>query len=314
MTNLSGLDLSGRVAVITGGTSAMHTTRREFLATVGSAAVASLGMRASTLVAMPLLRWGYAAITWGDKNRQAIDDIAALGYAGIQLRANALQQFGAAELRELLETRKLSLVALSSGSVPLGPETDDRRMIEDHVAHARFVRDAGGSFLQVTDEKPTGRTVTAGDIKRLGRLLTEIGKRTSDLGITLGYHNHMGTIGEKPDDVDRILEAADPMYVRFELDIAHYRQGGGNPVEAIRRHASRLLFLHIKDVRPTATGYRFVELGRGTVDIKGVLDALGDTGFSGWAVIELDEVPPSEPPRTAKECAAISKRYVETIR
>jgi len=48
--------------------------------------------------------FGYASITWGGNDRQAIEDVAALGFHGIQLRANVLKDFGsAAELRDLLE-------------------------------------------------------------------------------------------------------------------------------------------------------------------------------------------------------------------
>src|SRR4029077_12122407 len=90
--------------------------------------------------------------------------------------------------------------------------------------------------------------------QRPGRVLTEIGKRTADLGIALGYHNHMGTIGERPDELDWILDAADPGVVKLELDIAHYQQGGGDPVKAVRKYADRLLFLHIKDVQRTGAG------------------------------------------------------------
>ena len=290
----------------------MIVSRREFIQALS---VFGVGMHVSRRsVAAPTIRWGYAAITWGGNDAQAIDDIASLGFAGIQLRANVIPRYESAALRDLLAKRNLALVALSSGAVTLRAESDDNAMIEQHVARARYLRDAGGLFLQVTDEKPAGRPFTAADITRLGRLLTEIGRRTADLGIPLGYHNHMGTIGEKPDDVDRILDASDPAFVRFELDIAHYHQGGGNPAAAIRRHARRLVFLHIKDVEPTPSGYRFVELGRGRVNIKSVLAALGDMDFDGWCVIELDGVPPSDPPRTAKECAMISKRYLESIR
>jgi inosose dehydratase len=301
------------------------TTRRDFIYAYGGAfgamAFGSMGLRFAPRPKAAGIQWGYASITWGGNDAQAIDDIGSLGFAGVQLRANVLQQFSAPKLRDLLASRKLALVALSSGTVKLGSAADERQMIDDHVARARFVREVGGSYLQVIDEKPGSREFTADDITRMGRLLTEIGRRTADIGIPLGYHNHMGAIGEKPADVDRVLDATDPAYVRFELDIAHYQQGGGDPVEAIRRHAARLLFLHIKDVQPLAAtspgappGYRFVELGRGAVDIKGVLAALHDVGFSGWAIIELDAVPPSTPPRTAKECAAISQRYLESIR
>src|SRR5947208_2361811 len=42
------------------------------------------------------IHFGYAAITWGGNDRQAIADIAALGFHGIQLRANVIKEFGSA--------------------------------------------------------------------------------------------------------------------------------------------------------------------------------------------------------------------------
>jgi inosose dehydratase len=84
-------------------------------------------------------------------------------------------------------------------------------------------------------------------------MLTEIGKRAVDLGVPVGYHNHMGSLGEAPEEVDRIMDAVDARYVKLELDIAHYQQGGGDPARAIRQYHDRLLFLHIKDVENIAT-------------------------------------------------------------
>ena len=136
-----------------------------------------------------------------------------------------------------------------------------------------------------------------------------------DLGIPLGYHNHMSSLGESPAEVDAIMEQADPRYVKLELDIAHYQQGGGNPAKAIRQYRDRLLFLHIKDVENLKAAdnrgraYRFVELGRGRVDLPAVFTALRDVKFRGWAVIELDSVP--DQTRTPKESALISKKYLE---
>lgn len=163
--------------------------------------------------------------------------------------------------------------------------------------------------------RPRDRRPELADFKKLGKVLTEIGKRTADLGIPVGYHNHMASLGEAPDEVDQIMEAVDPRYVKLELDIAHYQQGGGDPARAIRRYHDRLLFLHIKDVEnlPTSDaggrGYRFVELGRGRVDLAAVLTALKEVKFGGWAVIELDGVP--DKARTPKECAQISMKYLE---
>ena len=146
-------------------------------------------------------------------------------------------------------------------------------------------------------------------------MLTEIGKRTADLGIPMAYHNHMRSLGEGPDEVDALMDAADPKYVRLLLDVAHYAQGGGDPAKAITKYRDRILFLHIKDVEslePTAEStnpYRFVELGRGRVNLPAVFSALREIKFGGWAIVELDSVP--DKTRTPKESAVISKKYLE---
>lgn len=264
-----------------------------------------------------LIRFGYAAITWGGNDAQAIKEISELGFHGIQLRSNVLKDYGdrPKALRDLLGQYHLEMVALSSGGVGIASGSEDDE-IAKHVRNARFVHDLGGDYLQVTDSaRPKGRKPEAADFKQLGRVLTEIGKRAADLGIPVGYHNHMGSLGEAPDEVDRIMDAADPRYVKLELDIAHYQQGGGDPARAIRQYQDRLLFLHIKDVESLAANderghvYRFVELGRGRVNLPAVFNALKDVKFRGWAVIELDSVPDKS--KTPKECAQISKKYVE---
>ena len=264
------------------------------------------------------IRFGYAAITWDGDDRQAIEDIAAVGFRGIQLRSNVLQEFGdqPGALRELLEKHRLTMVALSSGNVRIDPAVESEELAK-HTRHAKFVHDVGGLYLQVTDERPKRPAVTRDDYRRLARLLTEIGKRSADLGISLGYHNHMNALGERPEEVDWILEAADPRYAKLELDVAHYFQGGGNPVKAIERYHDRLLFLHLKDVERSPSSdvakakrsYRFVELGRGQVDLPGIFKALHQVGFRGWAIVELDTVP--DKTGTPKDSAILSKRYLQ---
>lgn len=265
------------------------------------------------------IQFGYAAITWGGNDLQAIKDISELGFRGIQLRSNILQDYGERPqaLKELLSQHRLEMIALSSGGVRIdsGTEADE---IAKHTRHAKFVHDVGGRYLQVTDSaRPKERVPSMDDFKQLGKVLTEIGKRALDLGVPVGYHNHMNSLGEAPGEVDRIMDAADPRYIKLELDIAHYHQGGGDSAKAIKKYRDRLLFLHIKDVEspvPPAMGeepraYRFVELGRGKVDLPAVFRALKDVKFRGWAIVELDGVP--DKTRTPREAAAISKKYLE---
>ena len=298
--------------------------RRRFLAdgTALAAAIAggrhTVGALGTSRTAMAGIRFGYAAITWDGNDPQAIDDIAALGFGGIQLRDSAVRRWSEKpeELKALLAARKLTFVALSSGSVTLDPAKLDSNLAL-HVSNARFLRQVGGLYLQVTDERPAGRDPSAEDYRRMGWALSELGRRTADIGVTLALHPHMGSLSQSPADVRRVMDASDSRLVRLELDVAHYVQGGGDPAEAVRNYAGRLLFLHIKDVESPVPGrepesYRFVELGRGRVNLPAVFQALKSVGFDGWAVVELDEVPDAA--RTPKESAEISKQYLRGLR
>jgi inosose dehydratase len=290
-------------------------SRRRFLTTLSAVAATSSLPSFAARSRESGIRFGYTAMTWGNGERQAIDDIAAVGFPGIQFRANAVADFKPAELKDLLAQRKLTFVALSSGDVSLDePEADQ---IAKHVANAHFVKDSGGLYLQILDQlKSYPRSATPDECKRLGKLLTELGKRTADIGIPLGYHNHLNTLSQMPANLDLILENADPKYVKLELDTAHSVAGGGDPAQVIRKYHDRILFLHIKDVRdiPADTPkakypFEFVELGRGRVDLPSVFAALDQVKFQGWAVVELDRVPDKS--RTPKESAIISKTYLE---
>ena len=93
------------------------TSRRTFLGGLGAAAIGSAlpidsMLRLAEAVAPPLyppidlsyfetpiaaapsdIKFGYAAITWNGQDLQAIDDVAAVGFPGIQLRSNVLKEF-----------------------------------------------------------------------------------------------------------------------------------------------------------------------------------------------------------------------------
>lgn len=292
-----------------------QATRRAFLAGLGAVtATTTLPIFAAQHQADPI-RFGYAAITWANEERQAAYDIAAVGFPGVQFRANAVTDFKPAELKDLLAQLKLTFVALSSGELSIEkPEADE---IATHVKNAQFLKSAGGLYLQVLDQLKTyPRTATPDECKRIGRLLTEVGKRTADIGVPLGYHNHLNTLSENPENLDRIMENIDPKYVKLELDVAHLVAGGGDPVKAIHKYHDQILFLHLKDVQkiPADTPnarypFKWVELGEGIVDLPAVFKALKQTKFSGWAVVELDRVPDAG--KTPKSCAITSKKFLE---
>jgi len=282
--------------------------RRTFLMAVGIASTFRLKAEATDNI-----RVGYAAITWGGNDEQAVTDIADVGYKGIQLRATAFDMWGAKPdvLRALLHKRGLTFAVLSSGNFRYDAASRQQQL-DLHLSHAKFVRDAGGQQLQVIDEKPRDHAPGRDDFKRLGEMMSELGRQTAKIGVPLVYHHHMNSTGEPPAAIDAILAASDPASVGLLFDIAHYQQGGGDPVPAIRQYAPRIKAVHLKDVRPieAAPGYQWVELGRGRVNVKGCVAALKTAGYDGWAIVELDRV--VDPDGSPKTSAIANREYVVT--
>ena len=293
-------------------------SRRHFLQQAGLLAASTLSASALTNeLKKTNLQIAYSAITWGGKDDTAIREIASLGFGGIQLRANTFGPFRnkVGELRDMIQAQNLQLAMFSSGNVEIDP-TKEASTVDMHVAHASFVKALGGSAIQMTNMlRQANRLPTTEELKRLSEVMNKIGQQTADLGVQAVYHNHMAQIGETPEEVDALVQGMNPKYVKLLLDIAHYKQGGGRPEKAVLQYRDILHSLHLKDtVSPLPDkpndpkAYKFVELGRGNVDVKAVFESLKKIKFNGWGIIELDGVPDKD--KTPLSCATTSRDYI----
>jgi sugar phosphate isomerase/epimerase len=150
------------------------------------------------------------------------------------------------------------------------------------------------------------RRKTAADIASLAKIIDAFGKMANARGVRFQYHNHdfefRPVEGRKY--FDRLLEATDPANVAIQLDVGWVKRAGEDPVGWLDKLGRRVSTIHLKDTTANPDG-RWAEVGRGVVDIKGVLDACGRHGVS-WALVEQDTC--DRPPL---ESAKIS---VETLR
>ena len=125
------------------------------------------------------------------------------------------------------------------------------------MARAQFAKDAGAHLSSGDWRAPErARNPVRADYEKMGKLLTALSKRTLDIGVQVGFHNHMGFLAERPEEVDWIFEGTDPRYAKLELDVAHCVQGGGDPVKMMTKYSDRLLFMHLKDVRSVTPSRR----------------------------------------------------------
>ena len=173
--------------------------------------------------------------------------------------------------------------------------------IKSILAAARFVHAAGGRHLVIGGGMNSQGHYGDDDYARLVEALHVVGRGCREIGVTACYHPHSGTMVETADQLERFCAETDPELIALAPDVAHLVRGGADPVSTLRRYAERVQYVHLKDIGDG----EFVELGEGTVDLAGVVATLRDIGYSGWAVVELDDTT-----RTPLESAAISYRYL----
>lgn len=74
------------------------------------------------------------------------------------------------------------------------------------------------------------------------------------------------------------------------LDIGHNYRSGKDPAACIRKYHDRLFDFHLKDITPHATDIKADAkiLGRGVLDLPGIVKALVDVGYSGSCSLEYE--------------------------
>jgi inosose dehydratase len=284
---------------------------------------------------------GCGQITWRSvPEEQALAEIAQAGYAGAPA--------GLRDRRTARETLELyARYGLRPAPGYYGAEfwrAEQRAAILEQARHqADFARELGltelyvatGGFTtfhnsagqnrkQIAARVGPGDGLSDDDFKRFADALNEFGALTLREGVRSCFHNHVGSVIESGDEIERLLALADPAVVFLGPDTGHLAWAGVEPVAFCRRHLARIKTLHVKDIdaavleRGRAAGWDydtferngiFAELGRGSVDLAALFELLRANGFAGWAIAETDttQLP------SALESATISREYLRSL-
>jgi inosose dehydratase len=105
--------------------------------------------------------------------------------------------------------------------------------------------------------------------------LDTVEKMAKQTGILIAIHNHGPTDKTYPSplDVYEMVKNRDPL-MGICMDVGHTARIGVDPVMCVKKCGSRLHDLHIKDETKAAPEGKPTEVGRGVLDIVGILKAL----------------------------------------
>lgn len=267
---------------------------------------------------------GYHSITWGGvvgdatgvtsvkdlsyrsygSIERAVSDIAAAGYAGIEMFDGNLFDYAdrPEELQGLLSDAGLELASAYTGGNFIYSEILDEELVRVSRA-AKLAQLFGAGSLVVGGGARRSSGTRPEDYQALGSALDQVCDIAEAHGLVACYHPHLTTIVESPDELDRLMPLT---RMAFCPDTGHLAAGGGDPAALIRSYGDRLQHVHLKDVR--LEPLEFVPLGQGSIDFSDVLAAVHESGYDGWLMVELDSYP-GDP----AEAAQISKAYLDRL-
>src|SRR5580704_9233335 len=225
-----------------------------------------------------------------------------------------------AQFRDLLRD-----VGLRAPSAHLGFGTEDTGKLLDD-AKTLGVEYVVSSMLTPKDQGvgeffKNMNSMSADDFRRIAAQANEIGQKAKAAGMQYAYHNHNFEFREVSDGktgYDILIQETDASVVKFETDCGWMKVGGKDPVEYLRRHGNRIAMLHVKDFKNITKAVTALfspdrpiptELGRGSVDLKPIVDA----GLrAGVKHIFVEQEPPfKEVP--AMEAAEIDYRFLKSL-
>ena len=160
--------------------------------------------------------------------------------------------------------------------------------------------------------------------RQFADVLNRVGEATLREGVKSCFHNHVGTVIETREEIDRLFSLVDRDVVFLGPDTGHLAWGGADVVEFFHDYAASIKTVHLKDINPdilregrekewpyntfTANGI-FAELGEGFIDFPAVFEILEQAGFSGWLIAETDVT--MKP--TALDSVTISRNYLKSL-
>jgi inosose dehydratase len=217
------------------------------------------------------LKIGVASYTFSRLPLEAtIRGIRRVGVHYVSIKEAHLPLKSTADERKAVvaKFREAGLTPLSCGVISMKGEESELRNAFD------YARDAGIPTIVCS---PTREALPA-----LEGLVKEF-------DIKLAIHNH-GPKDKWPSPLD-VWEAVQKLDQRIGIcvDVGHTAHCGVDPAQTIRTCSARLYDVHMKDLERKGPDSRPIEVGRGVLDIRGILRALREVGFSGHVGLEHEK-------------------------
>ena len=285
------------------------------------------------------VKLGIAPIAWtnddmpdlGAENtfEQCISEMALAGFTGCEIGNKYPKD--PKVLKKALDLRHMQICnAWFSTFLTTKPYEETEK---EFIKHITFLKEMGAKVVGVSEQ---GHSIQGTDLSifddkyimndeewdKLCIGLNKLGKVAKDMGITLTFHHHMGTVVQTAAEIDRLMENTDPELFNLLFDSGHLAYCGEDYMYVLKKYINRIKHVHLKDIRPEVIekvkkehlsflqGVRlgtFTVPGDGAIDFTPIFDVLAENNYEGYVLVEAEQDPAVANPF---EYAVKARKYI----
>lgn len=293
-----------------------------------------------------MIKIGNAPCSWGvefandARNpdwRQVLKENAKAGFTGIELGPVGYMPEEPAILAEALSEFDQELIGGVIFRAFHDPDAWDD-VLDGSIRTCKALAAHGATRLVIIDSISPRRAPTAGRAAEAeqmdtaewevfrNRIATIAKMGAEEYGLSVGIHAHAAGFIDFEPELERLLDEVDDKILGICFDTGHHSYAGFDPVTFMKKHISRINYMHFKDINPQVkanvitnrTGFYeacgegiFCNLGDGDVDFPAVRQLLLDTGFNGWCTVEQDCDPSGN--TSPVDDAKLNRAYLQSI-
>ncbi len=268
------------------------------------------------------LKIGHTAITWVDQEVEtAVRTISELGYRGVEVFGWTLKALKEQNRLDIFEKYDIPLVSSYFSANIIDPAKKGEAVAK-LTSWLEILRDMGCHTVAMGGDSIDRRGYKYFDHKDyIVSTVNEYAKMMTDYGVTCCFHQHTGTPVESFEETVDFMNSVNTEYVKFGPDVGQIHKGGSDPLVIVKDFVSIMKHVHLKDYDGVplqhdengreidSSGFAcYTPLGRGVVDLKGILKILVDNNYTGMVNVELDGGPVVPIPQ--REALTTSKEYL----
>ena len=264
---------------------------------------------------------------------EAVEHIGALGYAGVELLADAPHLYAdtvaasdLSRLKAILTAMGLEVANVNANTAvgyygrafwePLfepslaNPDPIARRWRIDYskkcLDMAQFL---GAPSVSVTSGKPVPGILPEDSLDLLRESVEELVEYAAERSVKIGIEYEPGLLIENCGELVAFLNDVDSVHLGANLDLGHSHVAGESAAQVIDSLGPRIFHVHIEDIKESKH-YHLIP-GKGDLDFCALFAILDSCGYEGFVTVELYTYP-DRPDQAAREALQFLSGLSET--